>query len=385
MTLYRILFPFLTIVALITSGCSDGDKAEAATRKATLPVSVGAHEVVTHTFRRQLEISADILAHKQVTLLSKVPGEVKRVFVAEGDKVKKGDLVVKLDQKDYRLALRQAKAQLAAAKAGVTAAEVGLDTVTAKHQRLAVLRDKQVITESAFEDIEGSQRSTKAQVSLAEAQLELAEVGLDSARANLSYTEIRAPFDGEVARRMVDEGARLNAMPPTPIVIIQDAKSLKIVGAVSERDLPFISAGTPVEVSVDALAGAPIAAAVDRVEPIVDPKSRTAGVQVVLENADGRLQPGMSARLLLNLGARESVAVPDDAILRSELEGDTGWVFVLRHGKAFRRKVRLGAREGHLREIVDGLKAGETIVRGGQEKVKDGERVTLDTTEEDKR
>jgi RND family efflux transporter MFP subunit len=373
------LILFLTIATCIGSGCqSNKSEAEIAPVTKEGPVSVGVHRVTEHTFHRQIEISADVLAHKQVTVISKVPGEVKKVFVSEGDRVRKGDLLLKLDQKDFRLALKQAKAQLVAARAGVTAAEIGLETVTAKYGRLARLRDKQVISESAYEDIEGSKRSTKAQVKLAEAQVQLAEVGLESARTNLSYTEIHAPFDGEVAKRMVDEGARLNAMPPTPIAILVDASELKIVGALSERDLPFVSHGTPVRVSIDALAKAPIEAKVDRVEPLVDPISRTAGVQVVLKNEDGNLQPGMSARLTLDLGARQAVAVPDDVVMRSEIENDTGIVFVVKDNIAFRRKVRLGEREGQLREITEGLKADEIVVRGGQEKLKDGHRVTID-------
>jgi HlyD family secretion protein len=283
------------------------------------------------------------------------------------------------------LAVKQARAQLAAAKAGVTAAEIGLDTVNAKHGRLARLRDKQVISESAFEDIEGTQRSTKAQVSLAEAQVQLAEVGLESALANLSYTEVRAPFDGEVARRMVDEGARLSAMPPTPIVILVDDSELKVVGALPERDLPFVSAGTPVRVTVDAVRTDPIEAVVDRMDPIVDPVSRTAGVQVVLKNEAGGMQPGMSAELRLDLGTRKTVAVPDDVVLHSEAESDVGYVFVIKDNLASKRKVRLGVREGDLREIMDGLEADEVVVRGGQAKLRDGQTVIVDETKDTKR
>jgi RND family efflux transporter MFP subunit len=378
--------PILIIVASTAYGCAKtGEAEEVAPAAAAGPTAVGTDKAVTHTFHRRIEISADLMAHKQVTVISKVPGEVKQVFFSEGDKVKKDDILVKLDQKDFRLAVRQAKAQLAAAKAGVTAAEIGLETVTAKHGRLARLRDKQVISESAYEDIEGTQRSTKAQVSLAEAQVQLAAVGLDSARANLSYTEIRAPFDGEVARRMVDEGARLTAMPPTPVAIVVDASQIKIVGAVTERDLPFVTAGTPVRVTLDALAGAPIDTEVSRVEPIVDPQSRTAGVQVLLSNDDRKLQPGMSARMAVDLGSRDAVAVPDDVVMRSEIESDTGAVYVVKGTKVSRRTVRLGMRDGTLREITEGLKAGEIVVRGGQERLKDGQEITVEKTKEAKR
>lgn len=372
---------WLFLIALLAAHCANKTEAQDEKPKNTGPIAVGTHKVAPHKFQRKIEISADVLAHQQVTLISKVPGEVKKMYVAEGDKVRKGDLVAKLDQTDFRLAVRQAKAQLAAAKAGVTAAEIGLDTVNAKERRLSLLRQQQVISESDYEDIEGAQRSTKANVTLAQSQVQLAEVGLEAARTNLSYTEIRAPFDGEVAKRMVDEGARLNAMPPTPIVLLVDASELEILGAVSERDLPFVSAGMPVTVTVDALPDAPIEAEVDRVEPVVDPQSRTAGIQVLLENQDRKLQPGMSARLVIDLGTRESVAVPDDVVIRAEIDSHTGVLFVLKDGKAIRRRVRLGDRQGDLREVLEGLKPGDIVVRGGQERLKDGQRVIVGGSE----
>ena len=379
----------LTLLAVFISalacGCAAKSEADEPVETVKTTASVGTHRAMQHEFHRRIDISADILADKQVTVISKVPGEVKKVFVSEGDRVKKGDVLVKLDQKDFRLAARQAKAQLAAAKAGVEAAEIGLETVSAKYGRLARLRDKQVISESDYEDIQGTQRSTQAQVSLAKAQVQLAQVGLDSARANLEYTEIRAAFDGEVAKRMVDEGARLNAMPPTPIAVLVDISRVKIVGAVTERDLPFVSEGMPVRVTVDAMADHTIEAKVERVEPIVDPKSRTAAIQVVLDNEQGNLTPGMSARLLLDLGARTSVAVPDDVVIRSEIDDRTGVLFVVKNNKAIRKKVVLGVRDGEFREISEGLEPDEMVVRGGQEKLTDGQAVILDSQKESSR
>ncbi len=369
---------YLAFWTWMGSGCTPQNEPEIAPAREAGPAAVGTHRAEEHRFHRRIEIPADVLAYKQVTVISKVPGEVRKVYVDEGDGVREGDLLVKLDQKDFRLAAKQAKAQLAAARAGVTAAEIGLETVSTKQGRLAQLRDKQVISESDYEDIEGTQRSTAAKVELARAQVQLAQVGLEAARANLSYTEIRAPFDGEVAKRLVDEGARLNAMPPTPVAIVVDDSRLKIVGSLSERDLPFVSAGTPVRVTIDALAKAPIEATVDRVEPLVDPMSRTAGVQVVLENKDGRLQPGMSARIALDLGARAAVAVPDDVVIQSEIKSETGVVFVVKGNRVSRREVLLGVRDGDLREIIKGLEADETVVRGGQEKLEDGQRVVVE-------
>ena len=373
----RTSVPLLWLASLIACNCASNTEAKESKPVVTDLISVGTYEVTKHAFRRQIEISADVLPFKQVTLISKVPGEVKKMYVADGDAVRKNDIVARLDQRDFRLAVRQARAQLAAAKAGVAAAEIGLETVTTKYGRLAELREKQVISQSDYEDIAGAQRSTAARVMLAKSQVDLAQVGLDAAKTNLSYTEILAAFDGEVAKRMVEEGTRLNAMPPTPVALLVDTSKLKIVGAVSERDLPYVSSGSSVAVTIDALREKPIETEVDRVEPIVDPRSRTAGIQVLLDNTNSNLQPGMSARLTIDLGDRVSVAVPDDVIIRSEIKDDSGILFVLKNDRAERREVRLGNRQGELREITVGLEPGETVVRGGQEKLKDGQLVKV--------
>jgi HlyD family secretion protein len=371
----------LLFISLSASGCSSGSESSPANGIGK-PANVSTIKVIQHTFIQTLEVPANILAQKQVTLMAKVPGEVEEVLVAEGDVVISGQLLVRLDKTDFKLGVRQARAQLEAAKAGVQAANAGLETIDAKKQRLAQLHSKQVISESAYEDIEGGQRATAAQVTMAKAQFQLAQVGLEAARKNLEYTEVRAPFDGVVGKRMVDEGTKINAMPPTPLLMIVDLSSVKIEGAVSELDLPLVQVGGQAEVLIDAQGEQPLAVTVERVEPVVDPMSRTATVRAVLSNEGGQLKAGMSARLVFHLGARDSAAVPDDVVLRTEIEKNAGVVFVLVNGKAVRREVRLGVREGDLREIIEGLTEGETVVRSGKKNLNDGQVVTIDGEQE---
>jgi RND family efflux transporter MFP subunit len=371
----------LLAAALIAAGCSAGaDSGESEAAEEVAPV--GTYTALAHDFHKTLELTADVLADKQVTLMSKLPGEVEMCFVAEGDAIAKGDPIVRLRQKDFKLALRQAKAQLAAAEAGVEAARAGLDTISAKHDRIASLYEKQAVTESTYEDVSGGKRASEAQLSLAEAQLQLARVAVDSARENLANTVVRAPFDGIIGKRLVDEGARLTAMPPTPIAVLVDLNRVKVVGAVSEKHRSSIEIGLPAQVIIDAVRPEPIEARIERAEPLVDPMSRSFNVQVILDNADGSLQAGMSARMRLDLGNRTSTAVPEDVVLRSDLSGNRGTVFVIKNGSAEAREVTIGARDGDLREIEAGLESGETVVRGGQELLSDGQRVRVAEVEE---
>jgi len=153
---------------------------------------------------------------------------------------------------------------------------------------------------------------------------------------------------------------------------------VKVEGGVAEGALPYVKKGAAASIIVEALGATPIKAAVDRLEPVVDQRTRTASVRVMLPNAEGRLQPGMSARVVLELGQGEAPAVPDDAVIKSELGASRGEVIVVSDGRAHRREVILGQRSGDVLEVRKGLEGGEQIVRGGQEKLQDGQSVQVE-------
>ncbi len=363
--------------ALASAGCqSQGASAEQASSAAAAPVRVSTFRVPQRAFARQVEFPATLLAAQDVTIVSKVPGEIQKVHVAEGDAVKEGQLLVQLDQRDFALALRQARAQLAAAQAGVETAKAGLDAVDLSRARVAALVEKDAVSPSSFDDVDGQRKVTAAQLKGAEAQLQLGQVAVDAAATNLGYTMLRAPFAGMIGKRMVDTGARV--MPQAPLLTVLDLSSVKVDGGVPEGDLSLVKAGGPARVTVEALGATPIEAVVDRIEPVVDPRTRTATVRVVLPNPDGRLQPGMSARVVLDLGKSDAPAVPDDAIIKGELGASRGEVVVVEDGRARRRQVVLGQRGGDLVEVRKGLAAGDEVVRGGQEKLEEGQAVAVE-------
>ncbi len=367
----------LLACGLAASGCrSQGASPEQRAVGPAPPARVSTYRVARRAFARQVEFPATLLAAQDVTIVSKLPGEVQKVNVAEGDRVKKDQVLIQLDQRDYALALRQARAQLAAAQAGVETAKAGLDAVDVSRARVAALVEKDAVSPSSFDDVDGQRKVTAAQVKGAEAQLELGLVAVEAAAVNLGYTTIRAPFAGTIGKRMVDPGARV--MPQVPLLTVIDASSVKVEGGVPEGELPLVKVGSPARITVEALGGAPIEAAVDRVEPVVDPRTRTATVRVVLPNPDGKLQPGMSARVVLDLGRAEAPAIPDDVIIKGELGASRGEVVVVVDGRARRRQVVLGQRGGDLVEVRKGLAAGEEVVRGGQEKLEEGQAVAVE-------
>jgi RND family efflux transporter MFP subunit len=374
----RSVLLVLTLLAsgLFPMGCRSKSPSAQSASGPRGPARVATYRVAQQAFLRQVEFPATLLAAKDVTIVSKVPGEIQKILVAEGDRVKLGQILVQLDQRDFVLALRQAKAQLGAAQAGVETARAGLDAIDTTHARVAALVEKEAISKASFDDVDGQRKVTAAQLKGAQAQIALGRVAVDAAATNLGYTTIRAPFAGMVGKRMIDPGARV--MPQAPLLTLIDASSVKVQGGVPEAELPYVKQGGPASITVDALGPTPIQAAVDRIEPVVDPRTRTATVSVVLPNADGRLQVGMSARVVLDLGQGVAPAVPDDCIIKSELGATRGEVVVVKDGRAHRRELVLGEREGDLVEVKKGLAAGDDIVRGGQEKLEEGQAIEVE-------
>ena len=153
---------------------------------------------------------------------------------------------------------------------------------------------------------------------------------------------------------------------------------MRIEGSVGERDIQHIRQGMPARVHVEAVGATPVEGTVEVVSPMVDPRTRTAKIRVTLDNSEGRLGAGMSARVDLELGTQQVVAVPDDTIERLG-SGSEAALFVVGEGDvAERREVVLGARNGELVEIREGLVEGEIVVRGGSATVQDGEEVRIE-------
>ena len=366
------------------AGCEGG--AEGAARAATPADRATPVEVLTverHEFTQQIDVSANVMPLRQEALIPRVPGRLQKVLVEEGDRVETGQELARLDQRDYRLALRQAEANVAAARATAELASIGASAAATQRERMEKLRSSGAIAESELDKVADGQRMGEARQSAAEAQVQLAQVGLDAARTKVADTVLRAPFDGVVIQRMLDEGAMVGMSPETAaILVVADLSKVKVKGSVGERDVHSVSKGLVAKVHVDALAGETFEGTVEVVSPKVDPRSRTAAITVLVDNAEGRLEPGMAARIEVGLGEREVVAVPHEVLLRSTGGEAVADVFVVDgESRARRREVRLGSRHGSLVEVVEGLEPGERVVRSGQSGLDDGEQVILRSTE----
>ncbi|MGQ9589024.1 MAG: efflux RND transporter periplasmic adaptor subunit [Planctomycetota bacterium] len=370
----------------------------------TAPVRVSAVE-------RAVVLTGEILAAATVDVAAKMPGRLERLELADGTRVDEGTAVKRdatiavLEHEDLRArleeataaaktaeaALETARASLSAAEAALASVEVSLADAKRERERVENLFREGSATERGRELAEVALARAAAEKSRAEAELGAAraravqaEAALEQARAahrlaqvSLEEAFVKSPLDGVVSRRYVDPGAVLG--PAAPIVRVEAIDRLKVLVAVPAEILPRLSPGTtPAELAVDSHPGRRFPAQVAKVYPAVDPATRTATVEIAVENErDERgepiLRPGLyaTARIVVERKS-DAVVVPTDALVR-RLEKH--YAFVVEGDVARRREVRLGLRTRSEVEVLEGLSPGEELVTSGQERLTDGSRI----------
>ena len=194
--------------------------------------------------------------------------------------------------------------------------------------------------------------------------------------ANLEEnTILRSPIDGVVTARNYDAGD-MYAMT-SPIYVVEQIIPVKLLVAISESDYTKVKKGDSIEITADAIPGKTFYGKVEKIYPTVDPATRTFVVEVVVANAYKTLRPGMFARVTVNFGTNKNVVIPDVAVVKQQGSGER-FVYVLNEdGTVTYQKVVLGRRMGAEYEVLEGLTDGATIVTGGQIRLKDGVKVTV--------
>ena len=191
----------------------------------------------------------------------------------------------------------------------------------------------------------------------------------------MENTVLRSPVDGVVTARNYDAGDMYSMS--APIYTVEQIKPVKLLVAISESDYTKVKKGDPVEITADALPGTTFYGKVEKIYPTVDPTTRTFTVEVVVSNNYNTLRPGMFARVTVNFGSNNSVVIPDVSVVKQQGSGER-FVYVLNEdGTVNYQKVVLGRRMGTEYEVLEGLSDGAKIVTGGQIRLKDGVKVTV--------
>ncbi|HPF69377.1 MAG TPA: efflux RND transporter periplasmic adaptor subunit [Candidatus Krumholzibacteria bacterium] len=344
----------LLLAGLGLAGCGSDTQSAAQGGK---EVHASVVDAVARDVPDMITATGGVEAATSAMISTRMMGWVKQVHVQAGERVKKGDRLVTIDDSDLRARKAQAEAGIAEAKAVLANAE----TMVGRFERLYA--EKSVSKAQYDEVVTGRDRAA--------AGLAMAEAGLREVNVHLSYLDIVAPADGLVARRMIEPGNMAN--PGMPLIILEDADQVKIVAHVGEKDVSSLSAGMPITVDVTSLPGAVFETTIDRVVPTANPGSRTYDVEAYLDNASGRLKSGMFARVAVPAGTRRAVLVPEAAVVRrGQL---TGVWTVDAQGLAALRWVRIGRAQDGMVEVLSGLSGGESLVAGADAPLAEGDKV----------
>lgn len=339
----------LACLMLILAGCGgdgDGKKDESkpkSTEEKGIVVEVA--PVSRATIAASYNGTATLEATAQAQVVAKASGVLLSVLTEEGQPVQVGQVIARLDPDQPRLEVARNEAMLR--------------KLEAEFARSTELFERKLVAADAHERIRYD--------------LETQRAAWEMAKLQLSYTEIRAPISGVVARRMVKQGNLIKINDA--LFDIVDIARLEAVLNVPERELRNMAAGQPVQLRVDAAPGTGFDGVIDRVSPVVDPASGTFRVVCAFSDATGVLKPGMFGRIDVSFDERaNALTVPREALI--EGEGDVA-VFMVKDGLAVRTPIQPGHVNAKLVEVLAGIDEGERVVTKGKVSLRDGSRISV--------
>jgi HlyD family secretion protein len=337
-----------------------------------LPVTIAS--VVPHEFADEISAVGTLKARDTSPLSPKVAGTVSQVMVDIGDRVKAGDVVIKLDKTNFDLGVKQARAALAAAQAAVPQAEAHFEQAEKEYRRAIELLKEKVIPQSRFDASEAAFKSAKEAVFYARAQRDQAKAALETALEHLKDTEIRSPISGAVVERTVEIGQAVE--PGVQLLRIIDQSYLKADIDLPEGDIGRLAPDDTAMIMVDAYPKEVFPGKVVSINPMVDRQTRTFRVRIQVPNQQGKLMDGMFARVRLSVGRHCALAVPRDALSRLPGSG-TYYVFVVEGNKAHKRTVEIRAMDDQFAEVMGGLVENDKVVTSGAGRLQSGMEVSV--------
>lgn len=332
-----------------------------------------------------LNASGYVVAQRKAAVASKVTGRLVSISVEEGNRVKKGDIIARLENEDVSASKEQAEANLKVGRANLEQAKAELQDATLNYRRQKELLEKGFISKLEYDTSETRYKKADAAVAGAEAAVKADAAALRSADVFLEYTFIRAPFDAVVLTKNADIGdivtplgAAANAK--AAVVTIADMSSLLVEVDVSESNLQKVKLGQPCEIQLDALPESRFPGEVHMIVPTADRTKATFLVKVRFTEKDIRILPEMSAKVaFLQRPVTPEEQKPRTAVNPSSIinRGNKNIVFIVKEDRAVETLVKTGERLGDMIEVTEGIKQGDRIIAKPSEKLKNGARIKI--------
>ena len=327
-----------------------------------------------------LNASGYVVAQRKAALAAKATGRLVWLGVEEGSRIRAGEVIARLENRDTTAALQQAVAGVALATANVEQARAELNDAGRSFRRQQELIGQGIVARADFDAAEARYQRAKAAMASAEASRKVSEAAQLGARVSDDYTQIRSPFDAVVLTKNADVGdivtplgAAANAK--ASVVTIADLGSLQVEADVSESNLAKVRTGQPCEIQLDAFTDVRFPGAVHAVVPTADRSKATVMVKVRFRDRDPRILPEMSAKVaFLERATTQAEQRPKIAINPAAVatRNNRSVVYVIQGDKVKETPVTLGAKVGDLVEVLAGVKVGDKVVTKPLDKLKDG-------------
>lgn len=330
-----------------------------------------------------LNASGYVAAQRKAAVASKITSQLVYLGVEEGSRVKEGQVIARLENKDAEAARDRAKAEAEAAKYTLQEAKAELQVALLAYKRKRQVVNRGYVSELEYAEAEARYKRAEDAVGARQAQLEASQATLKEAEARVSYAYILAPFDAVVLTKDADVGDIVTplgaaATAKAAVVTIADLDSLKVEADVSESNIEKVKVGQPCEIQLDALPDSRFRGIVHMIVPTADRSKATVMVKVAFAVKDQRILPEMSATVAflsqkVPEGQEPFTAIPLSTVINRD---DRNTVFVVRDGRAVELTVQLGKKYGDMVTVRDGLKVGEKVIVT-TDKVKEGSKVTV--------
>jgi multidrug efflux pump subunit AcrA (membrane-fusion protein) len=393
---YRIALAAVIALAGAAAGCSKSETAQAHAREGT-PRAIQAEAVRQDSVKRAVDVVGTLAAVDEVTISSEADGKVAKILADLGDRVAAGQLLVQLDNEKQQYSYAQQQAALARTLAQYGApdsdhlpeledtpdarrANADLVQATQAYDRASELFKRTLISQQALDDAKAALQSKRAIYNSAiqnaknlRASIQASEATMKLAARQLRDTEIRAPFNGFVQKRLVNMGELVKTQMPVMAIVQLDP--LKVTAEIPEKMAPWINAGQAVDLKVDAYQDRKFTGKVSRISPAVNTATRAFPFEALVPNKDAVLKPGTFARVHIESGKVDSVLTVPYAALQYRY--GVNRVFVVNGDKLALRELSVGERVGDRIEVTSGVKAGERVAISDVDSLNDGAAVTV--------
>lgn len=370
---YRASGPDTAAASPAANAAATGGRAGARGTGGRTPMTVDTAAVTRHEVVDYITVVGNLIGEATVDVVPRVAGRIDSLPVKLGDRVARGAVVARIEDREIREQINQAQATLEVNKANVMQRENEVQLQQNALDRTKTTFERGLTARQLLEDAEARYNAALSQVLVAKAQQTQTQSRIDELRITLSNTTVVSPVDGFVSKRNLDPGAFANAN--TVMLQVVDIGTVRLVANLVEKGFKKVTPGVEAKVQVDTFSGEDFIGRVSRVAPVFDPATRTAQMEIEVPNPGFRLKPGMYARVRLTVERRpNALTVPSNAVV--DADGKRG-VFMVKDQTAKFVETKIGLSDGERIEILDGLREGDRVITAGALALRDGDRVAL--------